>query len=73
MEARQAVIKAAMVTTTTAHVLAVDDDPSVRQMIADYLTDNDVLIVDFQLPPRSQRKDACERFLRRLRCQCERS
>jgi DNA-binding response OmpR family regulator len=44
METSQAVIKAAMVTTmtTTAHVLAVDDDPSVRQMIADYLTDNDV-------------------------------
>ena len=44
METSQAVIEAAMVTTmtTTAHVLAVDDDPSVRQMIADYLTDNDV-------------------------------
>jgi hypothetical protein len=56
METSQAVIKAAMVTTmtTTAHVLAVDDDPSVRQMIADYLTDNDVLIVDFKLPPCSQ-------------------
>ena len=40
METSQAVTKAAMVTTmtTTAHVLAVDDDPSVRQMIADYLT-----------------------------------
>ena len=24
------------------HVLAVDDDPSVRQMIADYLGDNDI-------------------------------
>ena len=46
METSQAVIKAAMVTTmtTTAHVLAVDDDPSVRQMIADYLTDNDVRV-----------------------------
>ena len=46
METSQAVIKAAMVTTmtTTAHVLAVDDDPSVRQMIADYLTDNDVQV-----------------------------
>ena len=46
MEKSQAVIKAAMVTTmtTTAHVLAVDDDPSVRQMIADYLTDNDVRV-----------------------------
>ena len=31
-------------TVTTAHVLAVDDDPSVRQLIADYLTDNDVRI-----------------------------
>ena len=26
------------------HVLAVDDDPSVRQMIADYLTDNDIQV-----------------------------
>jgi len=31
-------------TTTTAHVLAVDDDPSVRQMIADYLSDNEVRV-----------------------------
>jgi two-component system, OmpR family, response regulator len=30
--------------TATTHVLAVDDDPSVRQMIADYLTDNDVRV-----------------------------
>ena len=29
---------------TIAHVLAVDDDPSVRQMIADYLTDNEVRV-----------------------------
>src|SRR6478736_4133570 len=28
----------------TAHVLAVDDDPSVRQMIADYLGDNDIQV-----------------------------
>ena len=27
-----------------AHVLAVDDDPSVRQMIADYLTDNEMRV-----------------------------
>jgi two-component system OmpR family response regulator len=27
-----------------AHVLAVDDDPSVRQMIADYLSDNEVRV-----------------------------
>jgi len=26
------------------HVLAVDDDPSIRQMIADYLTDNDMQV-----------------------------
>jgi CheY-like chemotaxis protein len=26
------------------HVLAVDDDPSVRQMIADYLGDNDIRV-----------------------------
>ena len=31
-------------TTKTAHVLAVDDDPSVRQMIADYLSDNQVRV-----------------------------
>jgi DNA-binding response OmpR family regulator len=31
-------------TATTAHVLAVDDDPSVRQMIADYLSDNEVRV-----------------------------
>ena len=29
---------------SSAHVLAVDDDPSVRQMIADYLGDNDVRV-----------------------------
>jgi two-component system, OmpR family, response regulator len=28
----------------SAHVLAVDDDPSVRQMIADYLGDNDIRV-----------------------------
>jgi len=27
-----------------AHVLAVDDDPSVRQMVADYLGDNDIRV-----------------------------
>src|SRR5437867_3786558 len=31
-------------TVTPAHVLAIDDDPSVRQMIADYLTDNDIQV-----------------------------
>lgn len=31
-------------TVTDAHVLAVDDDPSVRQMIADYLADNDMRV-----------------------------
>jgi len=30
--------------TTIAHVLAVDDDPSVRQMITDYLGDNDIRV-----------------------------
>jgi two-component system, OmpR family, response regulator len=35
MPARQA-------TLAPTHVLAVDDDPSVRQMIADYLGDNDI-------------------------------
>src|SRR6266850_7199638 len=28
----------------TAHVLAVDDDPSVRQMIVDYLGDNEIRV-----------------------------
>jgi two-component system OmpR family response regulator len=31
-------------TLTPVHVLAVDDDPSVRRMIADYLGDNDILV-----------------------------
>ena len=40
----------AAVTTTkseaalTAHVLAVDDDPSVRKMIVDYLGDNEIRV-----------------------------
>jgi DNA-binding response OmpR family regulator len=29
---------------SSAHILAVDDDPSVRQMIADYLGDNDIRV-----------------------------
>jgi DNA-binding response OmpR family regulator len=33
-----------METDTAAHVLALDDDPSVRQMIADYLSDNQVRV-----------------------------
>jgi DNA-binding response OmpR family regulator len=31
-------------TPAPVHVLAIDDDPSVRQMIADYLTDNDIQV-----------------------------
>jgi DNA-binding response OmpR family regulator len=31
-------------TATSIHVLAIDDDPSVRQMIADYLGDNDMQV-----------------------------
>ena len=31
-------------TVLTAHILAVDDDPSVRKMIADYLGDNDIRV-----------------------------
>ena len=34
----------AMGMTTIAHVIVVDDDPSVRQMVCDYLTDNDVRV-----------------------------
>ena len=33
-----------VVTSSTAHVLAIDDDPSIRQMIADYLGDNDIRV-----------------------------
>jgi DNA-binding response OmpR family regulator len=32
------------VASTSIHVLAIDDDPSVRQMIADYLGDNDIQV-----------------------------
>ena len=31
-------------TPAPVHVLAVDDDPSIRQMIADYLADNDMQV-----------------------------
>lgn len=31
-------------TPTLVHVLAIDDDPSVRQLITDYLTDNDIQV-----------------------------
>jgi len=33
-----------MTAVKAAHVLAVDDDPSVRQMVADYLGDNDIRV-----------------------------
>ena len=33
-----------MAQANSAHVLAVDDDPSVRQMITDYLADNDIRV-----------------------------
>ena len=36
--------QARMDTSKAAHVLALDDDPSVRQMIADYLGDNEVRV-----------------------------
>src|SRR3989441_13046455 len=40
-----AAITPSMVTTPApVHVLAVDDDPSIRQMIADYLADNDMQV-----------------------------
>jgi DNA-binding NtrC family response regulator len=29
---------------STAHILAIDDDPSVRQMIVDYLSDNEMRV-----------------------------
>ncbi len=32
------------VTSTPIHILAIDDDPSMRQMIADYLGDNDIKV-----------------------------
>ena len=33
---------------SSAHVLAIDDDPSVRQMIADYLGDNDIRVTTLE-------------------------
>ena len=36
MEERQEIL--------TAHVLAVDDDPSVRKVISNYLADNDIRV-----------------------------
>jgi len=44
MEASQTVTTVVKSMTTIAHVLAVDDDPSVRQMITDYLGDNDIRV-----------------------------
>src|SRR5262245_35490284 len=46
METSQTVATATVVNrmTTMVHVLAVDDDPSVRQMITDYLGDNDIRV-----------------------------
>src|SRR5262249_56931171 len=41
-EAESAFLGAAQVTTT--HILGVDDDPSVGQMIVDYLGDNDIRV-----------------------------
>jgi two-component system OmpR family response regulator len=32
------------VSSTPIHILAIDDDPSIRQMIADYLGDNDIQV-----------------------------
>jgi hypothetical protein len=36
-------------------MLAVDDDPSVRGMIADYLTDNDTRVTSLASGPRNRR------------------
>jgi len=44
---------------TAAHVLAVDDDPSVRQMIVDYLCDNDIRVT--ALPSGKQIADVMAR------------
>ena len=35
-------------TQASVHVLALDDDPSVRQMIADYLTDNEIRVTTIE-------------------------
>ncbi len=35
---------------SSAHVLAVDDDPSVRQMIVDYLADNEIRVTALASP-----------------------
>src|SRR5882672_4765426 len=44
MNAVEPAIREAAGMTVAAHVLAVDDDPSVRKMIADYLGDNDIRV-----------------------------
>jgi len=44
MNAVEPAIREAAGMTVAAHVLAVDDDPSVRQMIVDYLGDNDIRV-----------------------------
>ena len=46
-------------TLTPIHVLAIDDDPSVRQMIADYLGDNDMQVST--LPGGQAIRDVMER------------
>ena len=54
-------------TSAPIHVLAIDDDPSVRQMIADYLGDNDIQVTalaDGQtIADVMARHVACSQFL----------
>jgi DNA-binding response OmpR family regulator len=42
------------------HVLAVDDDPSIRQMIADYLGDNDIRVTALERGSQIEQAMACD-------------
>jgi len=59
MPMKQGESSSAAAQASAAHVLAVDDDPSVRQMIVDYLGDNDIRVT--ALPSGKQIAEIMER------------
>jgi hypothetical protein len=50
---RASALSIVMATQGPAHVVAIDDDPSIRTMIADYLGDNDVRVMRSAAAARS--------------------
>ena len=57
--------------TPIPHVLAVDDDPSIRQMIADYLGDNDIQVTAIGSGARSRtswRRETIDLLILDLSC-----